>query len=335
MRLKAIVSAAGASILACMLALALVIGLHPAQAHADEAQSQPDPTLTIHVLDNGSTSGAKGLEAVAEMLPKDAKPVGAGYVYSATRLNYDAIQAVAPNKDKNDNKEVTDKVLAKLTDFTDKVDGKSIIFQGSTDAQGTIAVGSKAEQGVWLQDATYNADKRSLDGGTPAVFTTAGHDCSYWLIQFVGAPKDQVATADAVTVQLPTKMDDGTFNYKVEIYPKVQTKPANDQPTPITPTNPEKPNQPENPKQPDNPTQPKRPVDQPTVPVRQPAAPTVINPPAACPTCKPADPTYLPSGNLVATGAAVYGLVIAALVLIAVGAVLLWAARKAGSKHNK
>ncbi|BDR55384.1 hypothetical protein KIMH_14950 [Bombiscardovia apis] len=294
------------------------------QARADDAPSQQSPALTVHVQENGSTSDATGVDQVQEMLPKDAKPVGAGYVYSATKLSYDAMQTILDPEVPAPNQETTEKVLAKLTDYLDRANDQSTIYYGSTDDQGTITVKTEVGAGTWLAGATYDPKDNTLNGGTPASFPMdvspeGTYTTTYWLLQFVGAPKDTSATADAFIVQLPSK-DKGSPDYNLVVYPKVKVNKAPEQP--IQPT----------PKKPKAAPVPAYPKTRPKPKAPDPAAPAVT--PVSCPKCVVPEPCYAPSGPLVATGSAVAGFVVAAVILTALAAALMYGAYRSGRNKN-
>ncbi|WP_148140064.1 hypothetical protein [Bombiscardovia coagulans] len=308
-------------ILACALSFMVMLGSHPLQAFADDKQSQTNPTLTIHVLDNGASTGATGIEGVAEMLPKDAKPVGAGYVYSLTKLNFDAVQTLVPSGEPVPNKEATDKVVAKLSDYIDKTNGIETIHLGSTDSQGSVTVGSQAKNGIWLKDASYDGKAGTITGGSPATFSIEENDGvqrkAYWLLQLVAGPKEVSATADPSIITMPGQKTDGSPEYNVVSYPKVQTKPVPGEPIQPTPPN----------KAPIVPVPPKK--NPGSVPTKAPIRP---DPSKDCPNCVSTgtgtSTAYRPSGHLVATGSAVTSLLTATSVLLIVALAIMYSAKR-------
>lgn len=289
-------------ILACALSFMVMLGSHPLQAFADDMQSPTKPTLTIHVLDNGASTGATGIEGVAEMLPKDAKPVGAGYVYSLTKLNFDAVQTLVPTGEPVPNKAATDKVVAKLSDYVDKTNGSETIYLGSTDTEGSVTVGNQSNNGVWLKNASYEGKTGTIAGGSAATFpleeNVGVQRKVYWLLQLVAGPKEVSATADPSIIVMPGQKTDGSLEYNVVSYPKVQTKPIPGEP--IQPTPPNK-------------------------------APITPDPSKDCPNCvstgTSTSTAYRPSGHLVATGSAVASLLTATLVLFIVALAIMYSAK--------
>lgn len=235
MRLKEPSKVSRFSLLAFIMAFVAVLGLNPASAWAaDTTQMRKDATLTIHVLDNSSVTKDKPSNDVSQMLPKNAKPVGAGYAYSLIKLNHDAMQKLSQNGAVIPNKEAADKVLANLSKYIDKVGGNSTIYYGITDTQGTIGVGNRTGNGVWLKDAGFDSATVTITGGSPARFTldtkASGEiQSTYWLLQLVGSPQNKATTAEASVIQLPN-IEQGKMMYDVEIYPKVQTNDLNDKP---------------------------------------------------------------------------------------------------------
>lgn len=322
MRLKEPSKVSRFSLLAFIMAFVAILGLNPASAWAaDTNHMRKDATLTIHVLDNGSITNGKPSNDVSQMLPKNAKPVGAGYAYSLIKLNHDAMQKLSQNGAVIPNKEAADKVLANLSKYIDKVGGNSTIYYGITDAQGTIGVGNRTGNGVWLKDAGFDSATVTITGGSPAQFTLDTKDSgeiqsTYWLLQLVGSPQNKSTTAEASVIQLP-HIEQGIMIYDVEIYPKVQTNDLND-----------KPGDPGNPGG-----------------NKEPGCPTCIEPPAPN---VPKVPTpghnteyvtggtgatiYTPTGHLAATGSVTFDIIIITTLLSVLAAGLLFTARRAARR---
>jgi hypothetical protein len=335
MRLKEPSKVSRFSLLAFIMAFVAVLGLNPASAWAaDTYQMRKDATLTIHVLDNSSVTNGKPSNDVSQMLPKNAKPVGAGYAYSLIKLNHDAMQQLSQNGAVIPNKEAADKVLADLSKYIDKVGGNSTIYYGITDTQGTIGVGNRTDNGVWLKDAGFDSATVTITGGSPARFTLDTTDSglvqsTYWLLQLVGSPKNKSTTAEASVIQLPN-IEQGTMMYDVEIYPKVQTRDLNDKPgDPGKPDhNPSNPN-------PGNPGGNKEPGCPNCIDPIAPNVPKVTTPGhnTGYVTGGTGASIYTPTGRLAATGSVTLDIIIITSLLSVLAAGLLFIARHAAHRR--
>ncbi|AKV55722.1 hypothetical protein AB656_05510 [Bifidobacterium actinocoloniiforme DSM 22766] len=186
--------------------------------------------MTLQVAENGTGTGIGDPRNINQLLPAGAKPVGAGYIFSATKLDYSVMQRIVDDQTSNGqgtaaNKAVTDKVMEKFSDTVDKTGGKSTIYLGTTDGQGQITVGSSASNGVWLQGATYDRSQNKVNGGSPAAFNLDRYS-TYWLVQVVSGPTGKIASGDPVVVQLPDHTGVSSDPYRVTIRPKVQVRDA-------------------------------------------------------------------------------------------------------------
>ncbi|RBP99020.1 hypothetical protein [Bifidobacterium xylocopae] len=230
MGLKKTLRAVGVGILACTLLLAMIVGLRPVRAWAGNGQPQ-DGILTVQVKLNGDGEN---------IIPQTPQPAGSGYIYSATKLDYNAMQRIINGVSGNDEhartKAITDQVMGQMSSTIDRTNGNTTIYFGTTDGDGQITVGNGVREGVWLQGANYDQSQNKVTGGTPATFLVSTG--TYWAIQLVSGPTGKIARGDPMVLRVPTKDSDGTLHFDVKYEPKITVKDVPAEPAPAEPAEP-------------------------------------------------------------------------------------------------